>query len=91
MAKLQRYSDQMWAFYCPGCKCDHAIRVEGKPPVWAWNGDVDRPTIAPSIHVNRSDPKSSCHSFVTDGEIRFLGDCFHDLANKVVPLPDVEE
>lgn len=29
-----------------------------------------------------------CHSFVTDGEIRFLGDCTHALAGKTVPLPE---
>lgn len=27
-----------------------------------------------------------CHSFVFDGEIRFLGDCTHALAGKTVPL-----
>lgn len=31
---------------------------------------------------------SICHSFVTDGHIRFLDDCTHDLRGKVVPLPD---
>ncbi len=28
-----------------------------------------------------------CHSFVTDGQIRFLGDCTHALAGQTVPLP----
>lgn len=32
-----------------------------------------------------------CHSFVTDGQIQFLGDCSHDLANQTVPLPQPEE
>lgn len=27
-----------------------------------------------------------CHSFVTDGEIRFLTDCTHPLAGQIVPL-----
>lgn len=30
-----------------------------------------------------------CHSFVTDGRIRFLGDCTHSLANQTVDLPDM--
>jgi hypothetical protein len=30
----------------------------------------------------------SCHSFVTDGNIKFLGDCSHELAWQTVPLPD---
>ena len=28
-----------------------------------------------------------CHSFVTDGQIQFLGDCTHGLAGQTVPLP----
>lgn len=32
-----------------------------------------------------------CHSFVTDGRIRFLGDCTHELADQTVELPDIEE
>lgn len=30
-----------------------------------------------------------CHSFVTDGRIRFLNDCTHELAGQTVDLPDV--
>ncbi len=30
---------------------------------------------------------SRCHSFVTDGQIQFLGDCTHKLAGRTVPLP----
>jgi hypothetical protein len=29
-----------------------------------------------------------CHSFVTDGNIQFLGDCTHRLAGQTAPLPD---
>jgi hypothetical protein len=29
-----------------------------------------------------------CHSFVTDGQIRFLEDSTHDLAGQTVPIPD---
>lgn len=29
-----------------------------------------------------------CHSFVTDGHIKFLNDCTHKLAGQTVPLPD---
>ena len=30
----------------------------------------------------------TCHSFVADGNIQFLGDCSHALAGQTVPLPD---
>lgn len=32
-----------------------------------------------------------CHSFVTDGQILFLGDCSHALAGKTVPLSPAEK
>jgi hypothetical protein len=32
----------------------------------------------------------TCHSFVTDGRIQFLGDCTHALAGQTVDLPEVE-
>lgn len=36
-------------FWCPGCECAHGVRVFGEKPVWSWNGDIERPTITPSI------------------------------------------
>jgi len=30
-----------------------------------------------------------CHSYVTDGNIRFLDDCTHELKGQTVPLPDL--
>ena len=39
-------------FWCPGCKEPHAIGCgEGNGPRWQWNGDVNKPTFTPSIHV----------------------------------------
>jgi hypothetical protein len=32
-------------------------------------------------------PCSRCHSFVEDGNIRYLGDCTHRLAGQIVALP----
>jgi len=32
-----------------------------------------------------------CHSFVADGKIQFLTDCSHELAGKIVELPDIED
>lgn len=31
---------------------------------------------------------SLCHSFITDGNIQFLGDCTHQLAGQTVPLSE---
>lgn len=32
---------------------------------------------------------SLCHSFISNGEIRYLDDCSHELAGKTIMLPDV--
>ena len=86
-------------FFCPGCQYSHLIPVEG-PRAWRWNGNVNSPTFAPSIKVfgGVCDPHltgkpttvPTCHSWVTDGEIRFLADSGHALAGQTVPLPEIE-
>lgn len=40
-----------------------------------------------SLHAFES-ADTSCHSFVTDGRIQFLGDCTHELSGETVDLPD---
>ncbi len=70
--------------YCPGCEAAHALQV----PRWSFNGSYDAPTFTPSL-LTRGE--KLCHLFITDGRLRFLGDCEHDLANQVVDLPDLPE
>jgi hypothetical protein len=84
--------EMLW-LWCPGCDCAHAITVradEGfKGPVWKWDGNIDAPTVEPSIHCNANDPETSCHSFVRSGMIELLDDCgFHKLRGRH-PLADV--
>jgi len=81
------------AFHCAGCGHGHRVRLTGKDP-WEWNGSLDKPTIRPSIFVNKGrvcPDVPACHSLVTDGKINFLADCSHALAGKVVDLPDWED
>lgn len=94
-------ADKRVAFWCPGCKMAHQVRIAGDSPVWGWDGNVDAPTFTPSVLVtipwSRSvepgdDPAEwrdqICHSFVRAGKIEFLGDCTHELKGQTVPLPD---
>jgi hypothetical protein len=73
--------------WCPGCKCLHPINID-RPNTfgakWTWNGDVERPTFSPSIHL-----VGMCHYFIRDGMIEFCGDSKHALAGQTVPLPDL--
>ena len=85
-------SKRAW-FDCPGCKSYHAVYIEGdksKHPVWSWNKSLTEPTFKPSIMVKwpSASGNNICHSYVTDGKIRFLNDCTHDLKEQTVDLPD---
>ena len=80
-------------FNCLGCDLPHSVRVLGPEPVWQFNGDWERPTLAPSIRARWTHgPENSprvCHSFVKDGRIQYLADCTHALAGQTVDLPEV--
>jgi len=53
-AKAARNSDgrAMVRIHCPGCDESHVLAVDGAGrPNWGFNGDLDRPTLTPSILV----------------------------------------
>jgi len=58
---------------------------------WSWNGDVDAPTLKPSVLTRGGDGMPTCHSFVNNGRIQFLGDCTHDFVGQTLDLLEVEE
>jgi hypothetical protein len=62
MAKFEKVVSTIgqYIFYCPGCNVYHCVWTanEGYPhPVWDYNGDVERPTISPSLLVRWRHPK----------------------------------
>jgi len=82
----------LYVFHCPGCDCSHPFEVNCLGGGgWTWNGSFEKPTFSPSLVVNPDRPKFRCHSFVTDGRIRFLSDCHHALAGQTVELPDWDQ
>ena len=81
-----------YIFFCPGCNHTHGFMTEGNV-VWQFNGDMEYPTVLPSILYSFTffeQPKHICHSFIEKGNIRFLTDCTHKLAGKTVELPEIE-
>ena len=78
--KMHKQSENHFVFYCPACECGHGIDSG-----WQFNNDMDKPTISPSILATG---EKRCHSYVKDGRIEFLGDCSHNLAGKIVEIPD---
>lgn len=74
-------------YTCPGCKHEHSVPAAH----WNWNGDVDKPTLSPSVrHLDEKDGKrvTTCHYFIREGRIEFCGDCQHELSGKIVELPN---
>lgn len=97
MAKFEKVagSKGLYSFWCPGCQCAHQVwtKSEGYPhPVWGFNGNIDKPTVTPSIKVEYpvGDQVKICHSFIRDGEIEYLSDCTHSLAGKTVGMLDID-
>lgn len=89
--------------WCPGCEGAglnglHRVVVEAGPahdggPLWTWDGNLDAPTVSPSLLCTSTWPggEMRCHSFIEAGQWRYLGDCTHALAGQLVPLPDLPD
>ena len=79
---------QAYFFYCPGCRELHLFNVGRETrPVWAFSGDMERPTFSPSLLYPTKTPR--CHLYLTNGRLQFLNDCGHELSGQTVDLPDI--
>lgn len=54
-------------FWCPACDESHVIRVAGGDP-WTWNGDVERPTIQPSVKCEHYKLSAEGEAMIDRGE-----------------------
>ncbi|PKP09862.1 MAG: hypothetical protein CVU09_09540 [Bacteroidetes bacterium HGW-Bacteroidetes-4] len=94
MAKLsaveKKTNSPDFLFHCPGCGYSHGVwttRLPGENhPLWQFNGDINNPTISPSLLVRG---QFICHSFIRSGKIQFLNDCTHHLAGQTIDMQDV--
>ena len=99
---VSEHGGEQWVRYrCPGCGHDHAVPAAR----WNWNGDVDKPTLSPSVRHYYEMPAdvakkkgrsknrqvTTCHYHIEDGMIKFCNDCPHKLKNQTVELPEIEE
>lgn len=94
MARVKDYGQGHYGFFCPGCLCDHVVRVsadrQNAGGNWGWNGSFEMPTFTPSILVFGGFPEMRCHMFVREGKIEFLNDCYHALKGQAVDMPNWE-
>jgi hypothetical protein len=75
-----------YLYHCLGCGYEHAFALKSEGGHHDWNGDHENPTVSPSL-VQNFTPGKMCHSFIRNGMIEYLSDCFHELAGKTVQLP----
>lgn len=55
---------------------------------WTWNGDTEAPTLRPSVLTRAHDFR--CHSWINDGQARFLNDSSHEYAGQTLDLLDID-
>lgn len=90
--KLRKLRAGVYSYWCPGCLQAHQFNVSaGDDPLgqgrrWGWDGDSHHPTIEPDMLVQGDG--TSCHHYLRGGRLFFFGDCTHDLAGRLVALPD---
>lgn len=64
----------------------------GKKPRWEWNGNLELPTLTPSVRsCTGPEMKGMCHFYLIDGIFRYLSDSTHSLAGSEVALPDLPD
>lgn len=92
------YEPKHWAIFCPSCKQVHSFDGrwsfngnQDKPtfkPSMLVNKDVTKADVREYELDGKTHryERHRCHSFVTDGKIRFLNDCTHSMAGKTVEL-----
>lgn len=85
-----------FTFYCPGCEMQHLIYTDSagdNNPIWAFNGDHEKPTFNPSLLITYSRNKKliRCHSFIRGGKIQYLKDSTHKLAGEIIDMLDIEK
>lgn len=83
-------------FVCPGCvQMDGTAGIHMLPvntdaisPSWDWDGNLDRPSVSPSIRSGKP-PGKVCHKFLYEGIFQYLADSTHDLKGKHIQAVDL--
>jgi hypothetical protein len=70
--------------FCPGCGEIHAL----SPDIHHFNRDFEKPTFTPSLVIDFVKGKR-CHSWISGGVIKYLGDSDHKLKSQMAQLPEI--
>lgn len=99
MATAVLHDNGYLEYRCPACG-SHSVPIMEKEKIpyhWEWNGDLEKPTLSPSVkHYHNGYPEEGipafcCHYFIRNGNIEFCGDCTHDKSGQTLPLPEFND
>lgn len=78
---------------CPGCGSIHYLNVNSPDdkPKWDFFGSLEEPSFYPSLLSYTPNDIYRCHSFITQGKMRFLDDCSHTNKNALLDMPEIDE
>jgi len=83
-----KYHHTQYLYFCNGCGHEHAFSLKSEGGNHDFNMDLENPTISPSL-LQKFIPGKTCHSFIQNGKIQYLNDCFHHLVGQTVELPEI--
>lgn len=85
VSEVLRRASGGYFHWCPACEELHPL-----PDSWRFDGNLERPTFAPSFkHEGGSVPGWCCHYTITAGVITFCADCSYAMAGQSVPMPSL--
>jgi hypothetical protein len=61
-----------------------------KTGAWTWNGDIEKPTLRPSIKTTHGGSGEVSHLWLNEGVCQHLGDSTDGLAGQTLPLQILE-
>lgn len=90
--KQESPEDAEFIFWCPGCKVAHWFKTTGDHPRWTFDGNMECPTVSPSILVRYGDQPGDkiCHLFIEGGQIKYQGDSTHEFSGKTIPMESLQ-
>lgn len=83
-----KFHHDQYLIMCLGCGYGHALGLKAEGGNHIFNMDFDKPTFSPSLLQNFNKDRI-CHSFIKDGNIQYLEDCFHHLKGQTIELPEI--
>ena len=99
-AKLENIDGVDYLTFTPEGKQIHTtlpVITQGsreKNNAWTWNGDLEKPTLRPSIktrYTNDDGNEEIFHCWLTDGVCQCLSDCTDGNSGKYIPLINVHQ